>query len=282
MRLVWFTMATLACLAALPAAADSQSDRPPPPLIVGEPQASAPSEVVQGDAARRRGDLQEAVRLYKMAAAKGERGAENDIGALYDNGGPGLPADGAEAMRWFHLGAEHGDPWAALNLGWNYSRGHGVAKDDVEALRWYRLSAAGGNSFAQQNVGAMYAAGAGGAPQDYVEAIRWYRLAAQSGNPSAETNLGMLYYSGRGVPRDYAEAGRWFQKVADQADNWADYSEPKVTRMVAGSVRTLGLMYADGQGVVVDLDHARRLMTKAAALGDDLAKEWLAHHPATP
>jgi TPR repeat protein len=58
-----------------------------------------------------------------------------------------------------------------------YAHGEGVRQDYAEALRWYHKAAEHGEAAAQFNLGLMYAAGQG-APQDYVQAHMWLNLAA--------------------------------------------------------------------------------------------------------
>ena len=111
-----------------------------------------------------------------------------------------MPADAAEAVRWYRLAAEQGYAAAQSNLG--------VMYDNGEAVRWYRLAAEQGYAAAQFNLGVMYANGEG-VPEDDAEAVRWYRLAAEQGDATAQSNLGLMYATGEGVPKDAAEAVRW-------------------------------------------------------------------------
>ena len=102
---------------------------------------------------------------------------------MYDNG-EGVPKDNAEAVRWYHLGAEQGYALAQFNLGVMYDNGEGVPKDAAEAVRWVRLAAAQGTAIAQFNLGRMYANGEG-VPKDDVTAYAWLNIAAAQGQLSA-------------------------------------------------------------------------------------------------
>jgi len=252
-----------------------------PPAVTSLTTAARPGHIAyeNGRAAQARGQNAQALEFYKAAAANGNTDAENAIGGLYDSGTGGVPQDFAESRRWYRLGAEHGDQWAQLNLGYVNSLGRGAPQDEVEALRWYRLAAAQGNAFAEQNIGADYAAGRGGLPRDYTEALRWLHMAADQGNPAAQFNIAGLYYRGEGVAQNYPEAFRWYRLVTQQADRWSTYPVPAVVRMVARAEAMVGTMYSAGQGVDADPVQARTWITKASALGDPLAQKWLAAHP---
>lgn len=42
-----------------------------------------------------------------------------------------------EALKWYRLAAEGGNPDAMRRLGEMYERGAGVPKDNAKALEWY-------------------------------------------------------------------------------------------------------------------------------------------------
>ena len=48
-------------------------------------------------------DHEEAVRLYRLAAAQGHADAQNSLGAMYNNG-QGVVQDYVRAQMWFLLG----------------------------------------------------------------------------------------------------------------------------------------------------------------------------------
>jgi TPR repeat protein len=51
-----------------------------------------------------------------------------------------VPRDDVEAVRWYTLAAEHGDPKGMFKLGEASERGNGVPADLVQALMWYSLA----------------------------------------------------------------------------------------------------------------------------------------------
>ncbi|MFZ3581887.1 tetratricopeptide repeat protein [Loktanella sp. DJP18] len=89
-----------------------------------------------------------------------------------------------------------------------YGTGRGVNQDITEAVRWYRLAAEQGEPAAQSNLGVMYSTGEG-VPENDAEAVRWYRLAAEKGYSIAQGNLGAMYATGEGVPADDTTAHMW-------------------------------------------------------------------------
>ena len=124
-------------------------------------------------------------------------------------------------MKWYRKAAEQGDAHAQNNLGAIYNNGQGVARNYFEAVKWYRLSADQGNAGAQFNLGIVYSEG-NGVSRDYAEAAKWFRKAAEQGVVVAQNNLGEIYRTGQGVPQDFAEAAKWFRKAADQGDAAAE------------------------------------------------------------
>ena len=91
------------------------------------------------------------------------------LGQSYEHG-RGVPKDYAEALRWYRLAAEQGDPFAQFDLGSHYSEGIGVPKDEKEALRWWQSAAAQGFPPAQHSLGKVLARGEQGVLPDKVQA----------------------------------------------------------------------------------------------------------------
>ena len=67
--------------------------------------------------------------------------------------------------------ALEGDTRSELRLGIAFEFGQGVDKNLVEAMRWYRLAADRGNPIAQTNLGYFYEIGVNG-PANPVEAAK--------------------------------------------------------------------------------------------------------------
>ena len=118
--------------------------------------------------------------------------------------------DFARAFKEWEPLAEKGDDDAQFNLGLMYDRGEGVAQDSAEAVKWYRLAAEQGNPIAQNSLGGFYYSGIGGVLKDHSEAVKWYRLAAKQGDNHGQFNLGLMYTYGNGVQQDNLKAHMWY------------------------------------------------------------------------
>lgn len=84
------------------------------------------------------GDSMAAIEIWRRLAEDGSAVAACNIGVVYQRG-EGVPADPAEAMRWYRVAAERDDAEAQYRLGLMYLRGEGVDVDEEEAHRWFTL-----------------------------------------------------------------------------------------------------------------------------------------------
>jgi TPR repeat protein len=168
-----------------------------------------------GRVATARKDFAAARRYYDKAAAAGYAMAISNIGAIYEDGSQGQPANHAEAVKWYTRAAEAGEPVAMMNLGWMYESGLGVKKNCAEAVRLYQTAANAGLSPAMSNLGLLYFNGKC-VQRDYAEARRLFEraLAGWSDNDAAMNDMGALYNEGAGVPHNRTLARQWFEKAA--------------------------------------------------------------------
>jgi TPR repeat protein len=72
--------------------------------------------------------------------------------------GRGVAQDYEEAVRLYRLAAAQGDADAQYSLGVKFEDGRGVAQDRAEAIRWYRLAAAQGYAAASAALNELGAA----------------------------------------------------------------------------------------------------------------------------
>ena len=149
------------------------------PLTLGEA-----ADFQTGLEAYERGDFATALREWRPLAEQGHAVAQNNLGAMYDNG-EGVPEDDVEAVKWYRKAAEQGYALAQFGLGRMYGSGRGVPQDDAEAVRWYRKAAEQGDAAAQSRMGFMYALGEG-VPQDDVQAYAWFNISVAQGNKDDE------------------------------------------------------------------------------------------------
>lgn len=87
--------------------------------------------------------------------------------------------------------------------------------DYREAVKFYRIAADEGNPFAATNLGAMYHDGVG-VTQNFAEAAKWYRIAADRGHDVAMVAIGHMYRTGTGIPKDLVQAHKWFNIAASR------------------------------------------------------------------
>jgi len=197
-------------------------------------------------------DINEAIRLYRLAADQGYALAMNNLGDLYYHG-TNVPRDDAEAIRWFRLAVQKGNANAANTLGVMYQNGRGVPKNPTEAVALYKMAAEKGHVLGRYNLAVMYRDGSG-VGQSYAESARWFKLAADQGDEDAMANLGWQYREGLGVKQDHAEAHRWYRMAADKG--------------LAYAMDSLGWLYQQGMGVKQDYAEAVRWYRMAAEKGD--------------
>ncbi len=137
----------------------------------------------KGDSAYSCGNLEEAVRWYRMAAEQGHAKAQFSLGCCYENG-EGVPQSAETAVEWWRKAAEQGDLESQFDLGVCYVRGEGVPQSFEEAAKWWHKVAEQGHAEAQYNLGWCYYYG-NGVPQSADEAVKWWRKAAELGDADA-------------------------------------------------------------------------------------------------
>ncbi|WP_337238170.1 tetratricopeptide repeat protein, partial [Salmonella enterica] len=83
-------------------------------------------------------------RLFEALAEDGNAEAQAWTGALYANG-EGVPADLAQAFRWYLRAAESGHVPAQTNVGAMLMMGNGTPTDPERGLHWLRIAAEAGD-----------------------------------------------------------------------------------------------------------------------------------------
>ena len=159
-----------------------------------------------GADAYHRGDYATALHEWQPLAELGDVAAQNNLGALYENG-RGVQQDYAKARQLYEQAAAQGYAEAQYNLGNMYSRGPGVPQDFVQARQWFEKAAAQGYAKAQYNLGVLYDNGMG-VPQDSLQAHKWYNLAGANGEETGAKDRDRL--ARNMTPAQIAEA----QKLA--------------------------------------------------------------------
>jgi TPR repeat protein len=158
-------------------------------------------------------DYQEALRLFKSAAQKGNPWAHNNLGNMYRLG-QGVPTDLNEAAKNYRIASDKGNGAAQANLSNLYRLGQGVERNGDTAFQ-LALKSSKQNFGAGWNVlGLLYRDGFG-VRQDSTKAIESFKSAV---SPTvrlpaynAYYNLGAMYANGIGVTSDAEQAVRWLE-----------------------------------------------------------------------
>ncbi|WP_186579737.1 tetratricopeptide repeat protein [Aquibacillus kalidii] len=124
-----------------------------------------------------------ALELFKKAADKGVPESMYTLGYMYENG-VGTEVDMVESKRWFTESALHGDLFAANRLG------HEAVESGLgdEAISWYKLAADQGDPYGDYNLGMCYENGIG-TQVNMKKAKYWYQKAALKGDEQAKQRL---------------------------------------------------------------------------------------------
>lgn len=200
--------------------------------------------------------LQEAMK--RLSVNKADTAAMTLMGELYKDG-LGVKKDPAEAVRWYKLAADRGDPQAQFALAAATLRGEGAPQDKAAAKALLLKAAAKGHAGAMYNLGVM---AIDSDIQDFKSAADYFRKAAEGGNMDGAYSLAVLYREGRGVPQDIREAAKWMRLAADDHIGAAEVE--------------LGIMTFNGEGVPKDEAAAAKLFLRAASRNNPVAMNRVA------
>jgi TPR repeat protein len=159
-------------------------------------------------------DVKESVRLCKLAAAKKDPGALNNLAVAYESGAATGKPDLAKAIELYTEAAELGHAFAIRKLITHHQ--FGKEKDSKELFfRWARKAAEKGDVVMMYYVGACYRAGSG-VKRDKEEAFNWFRDGAERGNVMCMNDLARAYEIGEGTDANEKKAFEWYKKAADE------------------------------------------------------------------
>lgn len=153
-----------------------------------------------------------------------------------------------------------------------------MAVDYEKEFRFHHFQTAAqeGDAEAQYQLGVYYSKRSSGILMSFEESLKWMKLAAEQGHAKANFHLGSWYlhgdvnpYSGAVVcPKDEDLAGKCFSVALSAFSEQAERGD-------ADAMVWLAAMYAKGLGVPGDQDKANSLLIKAAAQGNQEAKDVL-------
>ena len=231
-------------------------------------------------------DYAEALKLYTMAAEKGDAPAMAMLSVLY-RGAPGITAEKAKSLEWARKGEATGHPAGLVAMAWCHARGYGVAKSEDTAARLLRKAAADDNAaYAKAHLAVLYLYG-GPSVRNASEGFRLANVAASKGDRIGQVLVGQCYLSGTAATQD-VEIGRTFlERAAANGSLTAsamlarlalDAPVPeteKAFRLINKGVRQqdadscylMGLIYLRGIGVPQSFHDATPLIRLAAESG---------------
>lgn len=216
----------------------------------------AESQWQVGQTYARLGEPARALPVLQSAAATGHPRAASLLGSLHEEG-DGIEKNRDEAMRWYRLAAEQGQPEAMASLGRLLLQERGPEARE-SAWQWLRQAARFNDRDGQYHLGWLLAQP--GAAQDDEQACQLFLKAAEQGHVGAQVAAATHLLAGRGVARDQAAAVGWLVRAAATQDPVANY--------VLGSLR-------QGRGEADSAD-AQKLYRIAATAGHREAQFALA------
>lgn len=248
--------------------------------------------------AYQRGLYKTAYNLALERANKGDAPAQTLVAEILARG-LGMPANAAEAAKWYQRAAEQGIPEAQFQYALILIDGRQVKKDEKKAQVLLQAAAEAGNPLAQFNLAQLliqqdpgdaglaravlyyqkaaeagladaqyamaqiYANGAGGKTKDDTEARKLLVLAAQQNYDTAQLDLGQWLIDGRGGKRDLKSGFNWTKRAAEGGN-------------VAAQNR-LAKLYEGGIGVDGDLVTAAAwfIVARRAGLADPQMDDFM-------
>jgi TPR repeat protein len=160
------------------------------------------------------GEDARALPMLVAAAASGHVAAASLAGSFFEDGRGGRKRVD-EALRWYRVAAEKGEPSAMAALARLLPPG------DSESLEFGRRAAEAGNADGQYQWGLLLADK--GTPGDLEAAFGWLHKAASQGHVGAQVAVANHLLDGRGVRADAKSAISWLEGAAKARDPVANF-----------------------------------------------------------
>ena len=199
----------------------------------------------------------------KALAAAGSTAATVMLGQLAAYGGREA-VDLTTAFRYYQQAADQGDPGGCYLVAECLLHGKGTPANPAAAIPFLRKAAAGGDLRAMDALGNRLVKGEG-MERNFKEAAEWFRSAVARGYVQSMANLAVLYLNGDGVPQDFEQALKLLKRGAALDD--------------PASLHLLGRCAEEGQGMEKDPQAARDYHERAAKLGFEPSRAWMARKP---
>jgi TPR repeat protein len=161
-----------------------------------------------------------AASLYRAAIAQNDSFGQWRMGVMIDEGAAqGTPE---QAIALFRRAAAQKSAGATASLGVMYAKGRGVERDYDAAMRYYQAAARMGSAHGIEGIGVLYANGQG-VERNRNEALAHWMVAAAAGDEDAMKLL-MQHMPGSGAPEAgpiYARANAIADAYGIEADDAA-------------------------------------------------------------
>ncbi|CAI2179428.1 11556_t:CDS:2 [Funneliformis geosporum] len=212
-------------------------------------------------------DKGKAFELYKDAAEKGNKLAQNNLALLYEQG-EGTETNLENALIWYNKAAENGSELAQYSLGLNYEVGKGTEKDETKAFEFYKKSAEhgylnaqsaeNGNNLAQSNLD-LYNKCKDGIGNNEANAFELYKKLAKYKHLDIQYKVAYSYDKGIGTEINKEKAFELYKNAAEKGNRLAQ--------------NNLGLLYELGEGTEKNFEMAFYWYQKAAENKSEEVKE---------
>ena len=126
-----------------------------------------------------------------------------------------LPSD-EERLSLLTGHAEKGRAWAMLVLGSYYKTGYTVDLDMEQAMKWFAMARDAGDPDGTWQLARCFQGGPGRAGKDEPKGFQLALEAAEAGVGSAQTDVAWCYVNGRGVETNLVEGMSWYAKASQQ------------------------------------------------------------------
>ncbi len=183
-------------------------------LLRAARQGDAEAQWQVGRAYAHLGEHARALPMLVAAATSGHIAAACLAGSFFEDGRGGSRSLD-EALRWYRVAAEQGDPSAMAALARLLPEG------DPESLELGRRAAEAGNADGQYQWGLRFAGKI--SPHDLGVAFGWFHKAARQGHVGAQVAVAIHLLEGRGIEADPKSALAWLEGAAKSGDPVANF-----------------------------------------------------------
>ncbi|KAL0245929.1 hypothetical protein GEMRC1_007145 [Eukaryota sp. GEM-RC1] len=156
---------------------------------------------------------QQAFNWFKKAADLNNSEGIYRLSTCYRDG-TGVEKNLEESLRLLRIAVELGNCGAMKRLGAIYEKGEGIEKDRCEAFRYYNMAAEAGSSQALCRLGLMYKQGTG-VDKNYQKSFDYFQKSAELNYGTGITQLINCYKMGSGTERNLDKASYWEGKMKE-------------------------------------------------------------------